>query len=194
MEENNVDKNIETLTKMNELATTPSKEVDAAKLDSERPIKDVEESLSAFTKHTFDIIKEEYNFQKEIETEISQRLQLDTNDGGFTSNQLIALHTNNSVNLNDRISKVLGPTFQLMTSKQQAEIQANATAKAAAEKASVNINMGGSTPGSNEYMKSVNEKASQQTLQGLTQLYNLLGGIDIKQKENIAAEQPKDAN
>lgn len=193
MEENNVDKNIETLTKMNELATTPSKEVDAAKLDNERPIKDVEESLSAFTKHTFDIIKEEYNFQKEIETEISQRLQLDANDGGFTSNQLIALHTNNSVNLNDRISKVLGPTFQLMTSKQQAEIQANATAKAAADKASVNINMGG-TPGSNEYMKSVNEKASQQTLQGLTQLYNLLGGIDIKQKENIAAEQPKDAN
>jgi hypothetical protein len=110
------DKNIAILQEMNDLAKTSSKNVQQARMN-EAPVRDVESSLASFTKHTFNIISEEYDFQKDIEKEIRARLQLSEKNGGFSSKELIALHTNNFVNLNDRVSKVLGPTFQLMTSE-----------------------------------------------------------------------------
>lgn len=169
----NITKDIQELEKMHTLSQNTSKEVIAAKLD-DKPVKDVEESLSSFTKHTFDVIGEEYDFHKLLEAELANRLP------NMSDNQLITLHTNNAVNLNDRISKVLGPTFQLMTAKQQAEI----SARVQAEKNQVNIAIGQGATSSQ--MKSLNEniggkpEEAQAVLQGMTQLVSLLGGLGKK--------------
>jgi hypothetical protein len=155
---------------------------------NEAPVRDVESSLASFTKHTFNIISEEYDFQKDIEKEIRARLQLSEKNGGFSSKELIALHTNNFVNLNDRVSKVLGPTFQLMTS----EINADIAARAQMEKqqqAQVNISIGQNA----ESAKNLNENCgakdeAQAILQGMFQLQNLLQGLGIKTPAEQKAE------
>lgn len=175
--EESINKDIEILEQMNELASQESPLVKEAKL-SPAPVRDVESSLASFTKHTFNIISEEYEFQKEIEKEIMSRLNLPEKEGGFSSKELIALHTNNFVNLNDRVSKVLGPTFQLMTSEVNADIAARASLEK--QQAQVNINLG------TENIKKINEtcgdskEESQAILQGIFQLQNLLKGINIK--------------
>jgi hypothetical protein len=181
------DKNIAILQEMNDLAKTSSKNVQQARMN-EAPVRDVESSLASFTKHTFNIISEEYDFQKDIEKEIRARLQLSEKNGGFSSKELIALHTNNFVNLNDRVSKVLGPTFQLMTS----EINADIAARAQMEKqqqAQVNISIGQNA----ESAKNLNENCgakdeAQAILQGMFQLQNLLQGLGIKTPAEQKAE------
>lgn len=190
-EELNNEQAIEMLEKMQSLANTPSVSVEKARLH-EAPVRDVETSLAAFTKHTFNVISEEYDFQKKIEQEIAARLMLDEKQGGFSSKELIALHTNNFVNLNDRVSKVLGPTFQLMTS----EINADIAARAALEKqqnAQVNIAIGSD----GNRAKVLNEtcgdskEESQAILQGIFQLQNLLQGMNIKSPAEQKADQQK---
>lgn len=190
--QNNVDENIEVLEEMNQLASVPSEAAKAARLN-ESPVRDVENSLGSFTRHTFEIINDEYDFQKSIEAEIQARLQLEAKDGGFTSKELIALHTNNSVNLNDRISKVLGPTFTLMTEEVKAEIAARA-AKEQQQQAQVNVNIG-STP---EQMKHLNETVgngnrdeTQAILQGAFMFQNFLQQLGIKSPQEKIEEAQK---
>ena len=187
MTENNDNSDIEVLKQMNDLTNQVPAAVENAKLDSNKPIKDVEESLSKFTNDTFDIIRDEYSFQKDIESEIQNRLHLEEKDGGFSANQLIALHTNNSVNLNDRVSKVLGPTFQLMTSKQQAEIAAEASQKA---NPSTTINIGAA---GQDQMRSLNQDTPQQVLQGINAMAHLLNVLKTKQNA-IAPEGTDDVS
>lgn len=189
MDEQNLNQDIATLETMNKLANTDSPAVKEARLDS-APIRDVESSLASFTKHTFNIISEEYDFQKKIEDEIKARLQLSEKNGGFSSKELIALHTNNFVNLNDRVSKVLGPTFQLMTSEVNADIAARASIEKQ-QQAQVNINLGTDAAQGknlNENCGSSKEE-SQAILQGIFQLQNLLQGMGIQ----TVAEQVKSA-
>lgn len=190
--QNNVDENIEVLEEMNQLASVPSEAAKAARLN-ESPVRDVENSLGSFTRHTFEIINDEYDFQKSIEAEIQARLQLEAKDGGFTSKELIALHTNNSVNLNDRISKVLGPTFTLMTEEVKAEIAARA-AKEQQQQAQVNVNIG-STP---EQMKHLNETVgggnrdeTQAILQGAFMFQNFLQQLGVKSPQEKIEEAQK---
>ena len=189
MDEQNLNQDIATLETMNKLVSTDSQAVKEARLDS-APIRDVESSLASFTKHTFNIISEEYDFQKKIEDEIKARLQLSEKNGGFSSKELIALHTNNFVNLNDRVSKVLGPTFQLMTSEVNADIAARASIEKQ-QQAQVNINLGTDAT----QAKSLNENCgtskeeSQAILQGIFQLQNLLQGMGVQ----TVAEQVKSA-
>lgn len=183
---------IKTLEVLNQLASVASPAVQKARLDP-APVRDVESSLASFTKHTFNIISEEYDFQKKIENEIAARLQLSEKNGGFSSKELIALHTNNFVNLNDRVSKVLGPTFQLMTS----EVQADIAARSAAEKqqAQVNIAIGdsGSARTLNENLGSSKEE-SQAILQGIFQLQSLLQGMNIKSPTEQITEAQQNQN
>lgn len=188
---NEVDNSIAVLEEMNNVDTT--KAVAEAKLHK-TPVQDVEESLGSFTKHTFEIIKDEYSFQKSIESEIQARLQLDPKDGGFTSKELIALHTNNSVNLNDRVAKVLGPTFQLMTEEVRAEINAR-TSLEKQQQAAVNINLGAATPDNmrlaNETCGNGNKDNTQAILQGFAQLFNIMNTAGIKTPSEKVAEAQK---
>lgn len=192
------DKAIYELQTLEKLATVPSESAAVAKLN-ESPIRDVEKSLGDFTKHTFEIINKEYQFQETIEAEIAARLQLDVKDGGFTAKELIALHTNNSVNLNDRVSKVLGPTFTLMTEEVKAEIAAR-TAEKQQQQSQVNIAIGGST--SPEQMRSLNETVgggnrdeAQSILQGAFMFQQFLQQLGVKTPtETIANAQQENQN
>ena len=190
------DKAITELQTLEKLATVPSESAAVAKLN-ESPIRDVEKSLGDFTKHTFEIINKEYKFQETIEAEIAARLQLDAKDGGFTAKELIALHTNNSVNLNDRVSKVLGPTFTLMTEEVKAEIAARTAEKQ--QQAQVNIAIGGNT--SPEQMKGLNETVgdnrdeAQAILQGAFMFQQFLQQLGVKTPtETIASAQQENQN
>ena len=191
------DKAITELQTLEKLAAVPSQSAASAKLN-ESPIRDVEKSLGDFTKHTFEIINKEYQFQETIEAEIAARLQLDAKDGGFTAKELIALHTNNSVNLNDRVSKVLGPTFTLMTEEVKAEIAAR-TAEKQQQQAQVNIAIGGNT--SPEQMKGLNEPVgdnrdeAQAILQGAFMFQQFLQQLGVKTPmETIANAQQENKN
>lgn len=193
------DKAITELQTLEKLATVPSESAAVAKLN-ESPIRDVEKSLGDFTKHTFEIINKEYQFQETIEAEIAARLQLDAKDGGFTAKELIALHTNNSVNLNDRVSKVLGPTFTLMTEEVKAEIAARTAEKQQQQQAQVNIAIGGNT--SPEQMKGLNETVgggnrdeAQAILQGAFMFQQFLQQLGVKTPtETIASAQQENQN
>lgn len=193
----NADADIAVLNVMNEAACAPtSPAVEKAKLN-ESPVRDVENSLGSFTQHTFEIIKDEYDFQKSIEAEIQARLQLDAKDGGFTAKELIALHTNNSVNLNDRISKVLGPTFTLMTEEVKAEIAAR-TAAEKQQQAQVNINLGSNASpdqmrGLNETVGDGNRDQAQSILQGAFAFQSFLQQLGVKTPQEAleAAQQVK---
>lgn len=193
----NADADIAVLNAMNAAAGAPtSPAVEKAKLN-ESPVRDVENSLGSFTQHTFEIIKDEYDFQKSIEAEIQARLQLDAKDGGFTAKELIALHTNNSVNLNDRISKVLGPTFTLMTEEVKAEIAAR-TAAEKQQQAQVNINLGGNASpdqmrGLNETVGDGNRDQAQSILQGAFAFQSFLQQLGVKTPQEAldAAQQVK---
>lgn len=175
------DTSIQALSQLADLASKPSQAAADARL-SPSPIRDVENSLGSFTQHTFEIIKDEYDFQKDIQNEIRARLQLDVKDGGFTGKEIIALHTNNSVNLNDRISKVLGPTFTLMTEEVKAEIAAR-TAQEKQQQAVVNIGIGGSPDqmrGLNETVGGGNRDEAQAILQGAFMFQNFLQQLGVK--------------
>ena len=196
---NEVDTDIDiaVLNAMNAVASAPTAPaVEKAKLN-ESPVRDVENSLGSFTQHTFEIIKDEYDFQKSIEAEIQARLQLEAKDGGFTAKELIALHTNNSVNLNDRISKVLGPTFTLMTEEVKAEIAAR-TAAEKQQQAQVNINLGNNASpdqmrGLNETVGNGNRDEAQSILQGAFAFQSFLQQLGVKTPQEAlnAAQQVK---
>lgn len=168
-----VTKEIVALETMNELVETPPAGVAESKL-SDTPLDNVEKDLSRFTTDMFDVIRDKNNFNKAIENEIIRRLSLSLEDGGFDSREIIALQNNSAVNYNDVVSKVLGPTFQLMTAEQQAVY----ASKQAEAKQQGNITINTANMG-NDQMRQLNEskEVDQKTLQGLNQLNNLLQGF-----------------
>ena len=115
-----VQSEINALSTMDKTLTTIPEDVKEAEISS--PIKSVENSLSQFVKDSFDVTRKDFEFNEAIQAEIMARLP------EMKNTELIALLTNNKVNDNDRVSKILAPTFQLMTAKQNAEIQAAADA------------------------------------------------------------------
>ena len=96
--------------------SSTNQDVEAARILT--PVESVEKSLAKFAKDSFEIVRNDYVFHEKIQDEIVRRLDR------FTENQLVALLSNDSVNLNDRVSKVMAPTMGLITTKQQAEIAA----------------------------------------------------------------------
>jgi hypothetical protein len=133
-------------------------------LKEKTPIQQVEESLVDFSKNTFKIVENDYIFAQQIQNEVLTRLPK------FTENQLIALFSNSQVNLNDRISKVMAPTFGLITSKQQAEIAA---------KNSISLTAGDAN-GGNIGIRQLNASVVQDVLVGLQSFSNMLSSLQQK--------------
>lgn len=159
----NEENELQVLSEMNELAVTEAPTVETEK----SPIGAVENALSKFVQDAMDITREDFTFNKALQDEILSRLK------NLSDNQITTLFSNTNVNLNDKISKVLGPTFQLMTSKQQAEM-----AKAQVEQKALST---GVVVTGND-MRQVNANTSSEVLQGVTALNNLLSQI-MKNKE-----------
>lgn len=189
----NVNKDIQVLEKMNDLSVNPPEDVIEAKV-SDSPLESVERDLAKFTQDNFSLLMSQSDWVKEIQNEIRGRFGLSEKDGGLSANQLIALLTNESVNLNDRVSKLLGPTFQLMTARQQAEYAAKS---AEMKNPNITINNGscGDPATIRNATKDLDKDHAQQVLQGMTtlaNLSNLLSGLDKKTKADDAeVTQPK---
>jgi hypothetical protein len=136
------------------------------------PVESVEKSLAQFARDSFEIVRNDYDFHQKIQGEVTKRLDK------FTENQLIALLSNDSVNLNDRVSKVMAPTFGLITSKQQSEIAARSTQ----DKAEGRISGG---------VKQINESMDADLLNGIkafNDMLNVLQSAASKQKDSKAIE------
>jgi hypothetical protein len=132
------------------------------------PIASVEESLAQFVKDSFEVTKKDYEFNQKLQAELAARLP------SMTNSELITLHSNSNVNNNDRVSKMLGPSFSMITTKQQAEIAA-----AKSQESQVVINTGMQT------MAALNNDASKDVLQGMAALSNLLQAVVAnKEKES----------
>jgi len=160
-------KSIETLEELNTSLSIASEKDKDIKILS--PIDKVESSLSKFVEDSFAVTKDDFQFKKNLQEEISKRLP------SMKNNEVIALYTNDSINGNDRLSKVLGPMSQLLTAKQQAEMAKNQNE---AKSGSVNVNIG------TEAVKRANLDAPKDVLQGLTDLNRLLGALAEQKIKN----------
>ena len=111
------------------------------------------------------------SFNKKIQEELLSRLP------NLSENQLLSLFTNSNVNTNDKISKLLGPTFGTLQSRQQAEIAAQAK-KEQMQQAAVNVNINQENP-----MKIANDTAPKEALRGLNTLFQLMNAMNKEEKQ-----------
>lgn len=137
----------------------PLPAVKKAKITS--PINEVEESLVKFTTDMFDVARRDNVFREAMQNEILSRLTEMTND------QVLTLYNSDSVNRNDHVSKLLQPTFGLISKQKEAETIANKD-----ERVQIINQLGGQC--SDKAMRSLNEESPQEVLQGLSQMSLLL--------------------
>lgn len=107
-----VTQSIATLESMNAMLATNTQPVEESKII--KPVEAVEQKLSDFVADAFKATNKDLAFNESLKAELIKRLHT------LSDNQLIALFSNTAVNNNDRISKLIAPTFGLMTAEQQA--------------------------------------------------------------------------
>jgi uncharacterized membrane-anchored protein YjiN (DUF445 family) len=140
---------------MNETETQNMDIVTITKVAEElSPVKTIEKTLAKFVSDTFEMAIAEDNYQKAIKDEIIAKLP------DMKASELIALITSASTNKNDLISKIISPTFSLLTAAQQNEMSLRQ------KETMPNI--------SQTNIREVNAAASVETLQGLQALHHLL--------------------
>ena len=164
-----IQEQIDTLVKIDNMM-----EVVPEKQQENSPVSSVETALSEFVKDSFDVTRKDYEFNNKIQEEIAKRLD------EFSNSELILLLTNNKVNDSDRLSKMLAPSFQMLTAKQQAEITAASQEKQAAIQATGTVAASASQSSS---VKDMSDNASTELLKGMSQLSNLLSAITVSVKE-----------
>lgn len=111
-----VNTEIQTLESMHSLLKEDTQNVKDARIET--PTEVVEKKLSDFVTDAFKATDRDFAFNEQLKTELSRRMP------NMTDNQFIALFSTYNVNLNDRVSKIIAPTFGMMQTKQQAEIAA----------------------------------------------------------------------
>lgn len=174
-----IDKEISDLERAHEIISKPViPEVEDVKISN--PSTKVEEALASYidTKTKMDLKRND--FSELIMEKISSRL--DT----MSTEQLLGLFGTDRVTSTDSMSKLINPTTQMLTTKQQAEIAAENRRVAAAEKASQNgnVQIAIGMPGANPVQAAqvANEKAPREALQGLDMISHLLQAMN-KQDE-----------
>lgn len=162
-----LDKEMEVLEKVDSLCSKENlPSVENSRIKS--PITSVEESLAQFVRDTFEVTKKDFEFNQSLQEELCRRLP------EMSNSELITLHSNSNVNNNDKVSKIINPTFGMITTKQQAEITA---AKQQEREANVVVNTGMQT------MAALNNTASKEVLQGMAALTNMLQSIVKENKD-----------
>jgi hypothetical protein len=131
------------------------------------PVNQIETGLAKFLGHTFDMVMEEDLYFKEIKREIVSRLP------SMKDSEVIALATNEGTLFNDRQSKILAPTMQLLTAAQQAEM-AKANKETQQQAQSI----------SQTNIREINQVAPQEVLTGLAALMNLANAANKTQQSN----------
>lgn len=115
-EDNLATQEINVLEGMNKMLESNTDAVELAKIDT--PVEAVEKKLSDFITDAFKATNRDFEFNERLKGELLRRMP------NMTDNQFIALFSNNAVNINDRVSKLIAPTISMMQAKQQAEIAA----------------------------------------------------------------------
>lgn len=129
------------------------------------PVLKIETGLSRFLENAFDIAIKEQDFHDKLEAEIVTRLPQ------FKNSELVALATSNRTNQNDLFSKLVAPTLQLATARQQNEM---AKAQKAMESPQITQNN----------IQELNTMAPQEVLTGLKSLFDLADIMQKKQDSN----------
>jgi len=88
------------------------------------PVLKIETGLSNFLQNAFNIAEGEQQFHKRLQEEVINRLNGTTKPSAdsLKNSELIALLTSNRTNVNDLFSKLVAPTLQLATARQQNEM------------------------------------------------------------------------
>jgi hypothetical protein len=133
------------------------------------PVLKIESGLSNFLQNAFTIAVKEQEFHEKIELEIVNRLPQ------LKNSELIALATSNRTNQNDLFSKLVAPTLQLATARQQNEM-------AKMQKAEIPTTI------SQTNIQEVNQMAPQEILVGLKGLFDLANVLK-KPEETISYEE-----
>ena len=118
------------------------------------PVLKIETGLSNFLQNAFNIAVQEQEFHNKIEKEIVSRLPQ------LKNSELIALATANRTNQNDLFSKLVAPTLQLATARQQNEMTQLQKQENSTTISQTNIH-------------EVNQMAPQEVLVGLKSLFDL---------------------
>lgn len=139
------------------------------------PLEEVESSLSDFVKQAFGVALSSTALQSALEKDFIENLS------EMKTDEKIALFNIERTTANDRLFKLLSPTFGLMTSKQHAEIQAANKREAAA---AVQVNVG--TGPSPKDAKVANE-TDPAVISGLNSLFQLSQVLQ-KQQESKPSE------
>lgn len=149
----------------------------------ENPLSKVEESLARYisTRATMDLDRND--FSKLIMDKLAARID------EMSTEQLLGLFGTDRVTSTDAMSKFLGPTSQVITAKQQAEIAAESRRLSAQEKqAGVQIAIG-QVGNNTQQAQLAAESAPRQALQGLTIISQLIQAIEKTEKsDSVDAE------
>lgn len=144
----------------------------------ENPLSKVEESLARYisTRATMDLDRND--FSKLIMDKLAARID------EMSTEQLLGLFGTDRVTSTDAMSKFLGPTSQVITAKQQAEIAAESRRLSAQEKqAGVQIAIG-QVGNNTQQAQLAAEVAPRQALQGLTIISQLIQAIEKTEKSD----------
>lgn len=145
----------------------------------ENPLSKVEESLARYisTRATMDLDRND--FSKLIMDKLAARID------EMSTEQLLGLFGTDRVTSTDAMSKFLGPTSQVITAKQQAEIAAESRRLSAQEKqAGVQIAIG-QVGNNTQQAQLAAEAAPRQALQGLTIISQLIQAIEKTEKSDM---------
>jgi hypothetical protein len=134
--------------------------------DPKSPVSLIENGLSGFLNHSFQMVKEEDDYQRLIQEEIVRRLP------SMKNSELIALSVSQSSNMADLASKIISPTMQLLTAKQQAEL---------AKQQKEQLVQAGVVSQTN--IRQVNQMAPQEVLTGMRSFMDLIKQISTQPAE-----------
>jgi hypothetical protein len=148
-----------------------------------KPVEAVEQKLADFVADAFKATNKDLAFNESLKSEILKRLPK------MTDNQIIALFSNNAVNTNDRISKIIAPTFGLMTAEQQALLAA--LQKQQSQNQTV-VNVGGNNPEGIQpgMFDGMDKDAVRDMMQGFNTAYQV--AFAAAQLANSGSETPTD--
>lgn len=147
------------------------------KQEESSPIRMVENSIANFLEQAIKVTIDSTKLSQALENSLIDSLP------EMKTDEKIALFNIERSSNNDRLFKLLSPTINMITAKQQAEIQAQA--KKEAQQAAVQVNVNGSAGNSLDSL--VASKTSAEVETGLNALFQLLAS-KAKQQETTNSE------
>ena len=180
--EENIDNTISTLEKLHNSVGSPEtvESVDNAVIV--KPVEAVEQKLADFVADAFKATNKDLAFNESLKSEILKRLPK------MSDNQIIALFSNNAVNTNDRISKIIAPTFGLMTAEQNALLAM--LAKQQTPQGQTVVNVGNTDSLQPSVLDGMDKDIVRDILQGLNTTYQVAHAAATLENSTTSDTEP----